>query len=247
MAQLKRITSILDNCSWRCSIPKPSSWATTTSAAAMELRDSIMFAVADDILERVDPRQPIVVNTTITGDGTSETRTISNTFKRLVKSRYAVFQIGYPTKEFCQMRSLADFEAMKDHGAAGGVTYFLLQEATDDNDDMIMRFYPVLPAGVQVSVTYVSENWIYNGVAPQAVFASDNNRSYLPHRLMEAGINYFFRKREGLDYVSDRAEYESELNRYANESAGVSTVGVDQKGRRWVFDIPVPDIIPPGP
>lgn len=244
MARIKTVASALTAAARRCSIAPPSAWATASSTAHVELRDQFMAQVVADILDRIDPPKPIAAATTLVGSG-SETYTLPSDFRRLTRSRFKIYQEGYPTKAFCAVESNGDYDAIKDQGAAGGVRYYRIY---DYQGAPAIDLLLAPSVGEDTVVNYVSENWIWNGTADTDEFTDDaTDYSYIPRELLVAGIVYRFREAKGLDYGDAMSEFETKLARYANRSNTTTVVGPSSGPRpnafAWVDA--VPDVIPP--
>lgn len=237
------VAEILTHAAKRCSVKEPNGWAAATAASAVELRDDIMFQVVEDILDRVDPPRPISKSATLTGDGTSETFTLPTDFRRLQRGRFAIFQTGYPTKQFVPVHDDGEYDAIKDQGLAGATFYYRINALQGAQS---IDIYNPPASGTTINLNYVSNRWIRDASSDDDEFQDDADISYLPKQLLSAGITYRFRERKGLDYGDVQQDFELQLARFANRNNTTRRIGPSQRDVRWVFDIPVPDFIPPG-
>lgn len=243
MGKLKTVASALTHAARRCSIKPPSAWATATANAHVEMRDQFLAQVVADVLDRIDPPKPLTAATTLAGAGV-ETYTLPADFRRLTRSRFKIYQEGYPTKAFCAVNSNGDYDAIKDQGAAGGVRYYRIY---DYQGAPAIDLLLAPSVGEDTVVNYVSENWIWNGTADTDEFTDDDNDiSYVPRELLVAGLVYRFREAKGLDYGDALSEFETRMARYANQSNNTTVVGPASGPRpnafAWVDA--VPDVIP---
>lgn len=68
--------------------------------------------------------------------------------------------------------------------------------------------------GKTIAFEYVSKNWtLDNTSTAQQKFAADDDTSILDEELLTMGLIWRFRKAKGLDFASELAEYQSEVNR----------------------------------
>ena len=79
---------------------------------------------------------------------------------------------------------------------------------------------PAPASGKSLIYEYISKNWVLNsaGTVSRSSFAADNDKPIFDDLLFELGVIAYFKRETGLDYTTDYAEYQSELDRvYAQD------------------------------
>lgn len=91
--------------------------------------------------------------------------------------------------------------------------YFLINSS--------MYFSPTA-AGVNATISYVSVNWIKADDGSEVSdWTSDDDSVLFPQRLLEKGILWRWRRKEGLDYADQLAEFEADLAAEIKANRGV--------------------------
>lgn len=238
------ISDVLARVARQCSVDAPSQWVTATDDDAVALRDDYLLETVDDILDRVDLPAPISAQTTITGDG-SETYTLPSAFKRLQRDALAVYETTTNRRACVPITDDGTWTHLKEMGTAGVERYFRL---SGYKGNWSISFYQNPASGVSITVSYVTENWMADsGGTTGSAFSDAGDVLLLPRDVVEAGMVYRFRRREGLPYDDKRLEYEAKLSRLSNDRRARRVVSFDGGGqRRRPWDVPVPDFIPEG-
>lgn len=234
------IAETLDSVALACSVKSPASWVSATSDEHVEIRDTFLRQTVKDISDRVDLPAPVGKLTTITGDG-SEEYSLPSDFRRMARSEWAVYETGllYPLVPVSQA---GEYEYIKDRGLAGAERYYLVEGYDGAHT---IKIYRAPTASITISVSYVSSAWMATaGGTVGAAFTADDDVLLLPQDLVETGVIYRFRRRNGLVYNDVQADYEAKISRASSDAKGLRRVafGTPQARRPW--DVPVPDYIP---
>ncbi len=233
------VVDILARAARQCSVLPPGNWLTATAQTSVEFLDFLSETI-DDIQERVDLTGPMSKTITITGDG-GEEYALPADFKRLHRSRFAVYEKQRTRRECIPVTSDGDWEYMKELGVAG-VNRYYRQRGYDGA--FVLDFYRPPETGIEISVSYVSTAWLTNGGTEKSNFTDSGDVCYLPRRLIEAGIVFRFRERKGLEFTDKQAEYEALLARMSNDTRGRRAINFGPVPQRNPWDVPVPDFIP---
>lgn len=237
------ITEVLKRCARQCSIDEPSSWLTATDEDQVALRDDFLLETVDDLLDRLDLPFPISAQTTITGDG-SETYSLPSSFRRLHRDPMAVYETTTNRRACIPVTDDGRWTHIKELGTAGAERYFRL--AGYDGNHSI-SFYQSPTSGISITVSYVTNNWkaTSSGTAG-STFTDSEDVLLLPRRVVEVGVVYRFRERNGLNAQAKRLEYEALVNRLSNDSRARRSINFGEPAARTrPWDVPVPDYIPP--
>lgn len=229
------ITEALDRVARQCSIKAPSSWVTATRTDHVELRDDFFAETIDDILERVDLASPIAAQTTITGDG-SETYALPSNFKRLQRDQLAVYDTSLDIP-CVPVTTDGEWTYLQDIGTAGVVRYYRL---TGYDGAWSISFYGA-PDGVDVTVSYITKNWMANASATAGdMFTDETDVLMLPRRVVEAGTVWRYRERRGLPYADKYNEYQLLLDRLSNDTRTrrMINMGGTNNNVRWQDLVP---------
>lgn len=228
------IVEALDRIARQCSVKAPSSWVTATQDAHVELRDDFLMETVDDILDRVDLPSPIGAQTTITGDG-SETYSLPSNFKRLHRTDLAVYDTQLD-RACVPVHSDGEYTYIKDQGTAGTIRFYKL---TGYDGNYSLSFYDEPSAGLTITVSYCTVNWMANGGTAGSMFTAEDDILLLPRRVVEAGTVWRFRERRGLPYTDKYNEYEVLMSRLINDSRGYRVIGMGEKPHvRWQDLVP---------
>ena len=236
------VVDILARVARQTSVTAPSSWLSASDPTVLELLDFLGETI-EDVQDRVDAVGPMSKNVTITGTGV-ETYTLPVDLWRLHRTPLAVYEQLRTRRGCVPISDDGTWQYMKDLGSAGAYRYYRLQ-GYDGN--YTIDFMRPLETGVTVVVGYMSTVWIKNGVTEKAAFTDAGDDCMLPRRLVESGTVWRFRRRAGLEYADARSEYEIEIARFANDTRGQRVVSFGDTPTRAPWDVPIPDVIPPGP
>lgn len=236
------ITDVLKRAARQCSVDEPSDWLSATDTEHVELRDDFLLETVEDISERVDLPAPIGASTVITGDG-SETYDLPSDFLRVQRDPMAVYETTRTRRALIPATNDSEWTHLKEIGATGAARFYRVT-GYDGNFDI--SIYSLAGTGVSVTVHYITNKWMAtSGGTAGNDFTDSGDVLLMPRRLVESGIVYRFRDRNGLPAASKRAEYEMLLQRYSQDSRGRKTVCFGEpyeQSRPW--DVPIPDQIP---
>jgi hypothetical protein len=84
-----------------------------------------------------------------------------------------------------------------------------------------MTFAPAL-TGQTVTATYVSRNWLANGVDRRERATTDADAPLFPRRLLTAGLIWMWRRAKSQQYQDQLAEFEAMLAQELNADRGVT-------------------------
>jgi len=236
------ISDALNRVARQCSIDTPTSWAGATDDEYLAIRDDFLLETVDDILERVDLPSPLGAQVTITGDG-SEDYDLPANFKRLQRDPMAVYETTTNRRACIPVPDDGTWTHIKELGTAGVERYYRLKGYAGN---WTIGFYQNPTAGVSITVSYVTKNWmVTDGGTQGAAFTSNDDILLLPRRLVEVGTVMRFRERNGLDFAPHRVEYETLINRFSNDSRTRRSINFGEPESRIApWDVPVPDWIP---
>lgn len=236
------VRDAMDDAALECAVKVPSSWIAATTQRTYQELFSILAIAADELLDRVDWPDPITVDTTLTGTAV-ENYDLPSDFKRLTHDEYCVYETTTTRRFGIPVTSNGEWTNLKQLGSAGGYRYYRL--SGDDEDGWQLGFYRPLETGTSVTVSYVSRNWLKKNGTAADTWENDTDTLMLPKRLLTLGVVWRWKKRKGLPYATDMAEYEARLARAANEHRGIRKITFGQPlNQRAPWDVPVPDFIP---
>ncbi|HPG23167.1 MAG TPA: hypothetical protein PLH75_10300 [Amaricoccus sp.] len=236
---MTRVRNVLDAIARQCSISTPANgWVAATQPQHVEIRDGFVRETVDNILDRIDFPEPVSESRVVTGIGAEE-QGLPTDFLRLHRQPLAVYHVE--RQEPCvAIHSDAEYEFLKTRGAAGARLHYRLHgyEANWKLD-----FYPIIPVGDTVMVSYVTRNWLMSGSTAGYSISTDEDIILLPRRLVEAGAIWRFRERKGLPFADKQTEYETLMVRYGRDSRTLRTTTYGDTGPYWPFNQPVPNVI----
>jgi hypothetical protein len=235
------VAEVMDEAARECSTTPPSSWITATTLSYMELKD-FLKQTAKELLDRIDWPDPIAQDYAVPGTGVPA-YALPAAFKRLTRDPMAVYETTGNRRACTPVTTNGVWTYLVEHNAAGGTRYF--RTSGDEDSGYEIEFFADLETGNEVTVSYISKNWLKSGGSPAAIWADVADTLLLPEDLIRMGVIWRFRRRKGLPYADRMAEYEAILARHANDSRIIRSVDMTGGSRkRNPFDIPVPDYIP---
>jgi hypothetical protein len=229
---------MLDSAARQCSLEPPDDWVGTTDPSYVELRDDFLASTVQDVLDRIDPPQPVSARETITGDG-SASYALPAAYSRMHRGEFAVYERTTTRRACVPVGSDGAWDYMQEFGSAGGTRYYRVTGYEGAHE---IEFYDELETGQVVVVNYVSRNWLADGGTPKAMLTEATDVLLMPSKLLETGVIWRFRQRKGIAFADAMASFEAHLARYSNNRIGT----IDMAGPRMAspWDIPVPDWIP---
>lgn len=145
-----------------------------------------------------------------TGTATSNPYTLPADFQRLIPGGAVRTASG----AFC--RSVTEGSQWSVIAASASVQPFFFARGDE------ILFAPV-SAAVSATVEYVSKNWVIGDpFAERDEFASDDDKTSFPERLLVKGIMWRWKRQKGLSYEDDLAEFEADLAQEVNADRGAS-------------------------
>lgn len=212
------ITDILDICAHQCGVEIPDSWITASGTAETDLRDMYLPQTVDDVLERVDWPEDIGAQTTISGDGTVE-HDLDASFLRMKRDPMAALETtDVLRRPMIPVKNAGDWTYLQEIELNGLDRYFRLK---GDVGAFKIDIFPALGTGDSAVLSWVSNSWAEDGAGTgKSEFNDPSDKSRLNRRLLEAGIVWRFRRREGLEYMDVYQEYENLLARYSTDLRG---------------------------
>jgi hypothetical protein len=193
-----------------------------------------------EIRDRVDVVGPMAKSVTITGTS-AENYDLPSDMVRLQRGEFSVYERLRIRRACVPISDDGQWQYLSELGTTGAERFYRLKGYIGA---WIIGFQRPLDTGLEVVVSYVSNEWIVNGSTKKAAFTDSSDASMLPRELIEAGIIYRFRQRKGLEYGDALGRYETQLARYLNDSRTIRRVNFGPKGVRSFRDIPLPDYIP---
>lgn len=245
------ITDALNRVARQCSVRPPSSWVTATRDDHVELRDDYLLQTVEDIQDRVDLPAPVgasvklseLTSTTTTDPvfGTIRAFTLPENFKRLHREEIAIYD-AEQDRPAVPVPQDGAFSFLKDTGTAGIVHYYQLS-GYDGNFTLTMYRDP--GASPNMVMHYNTVNWMASSAGVVgSVFATEEDVLALPRRVVEAGTVYRFRERRGLPYADKFSEYETYIQRLANDIRQRRKVSFGQPDKNVRWQDLVPSFIP---
>jgi hypothetical protein len=230
------VTDVLARAARECSVEPPSSWLSSTEVEHVELRDDFLLETVEDILDRASLPSPIGKQVVITGDG-SETYDLPADFRRLASDGMAVYETTTVQAPCIPIHSDGDWTRLKTEAFAGIDRYYRLSGYEGAN---AISFYREPTSGISITVSYVANLWMAAGGTPGNAFTDSEDIILFPRRLVEAGIVWRFRLRNGLGYEDKRLSYEAMLSRLNTDMNGRRSFSTTSRKRRhpWLSDVP---------
>lgn len=239
------VVDVLAAAARQCSIDEPSSWVSTTEEDAVALRDDFLVQEVEDILDRFDLPPPIGAQARITGssDATDAGFTLPDDFRRLQRDCLAVYETQ-PSRRVCvPISTEGEWTHIQEVGLAGVNRFYKLAGYAGN---WAIDFYQELPDAGEVKVSYITNNWMVDsGGTKGGAFTDPGDILLFPRKLVEAGIVWRFRERNGLPFEGKFLEHERLAQRMSNDrNARRSVVFSEDATVRQPWDVPVPDYIP---
>lgn len=234
------VVSVLDRIARQCGVKKPTSWVTATRQDHEEIRDDFFLEAIENVLDRFDLPSPIGAQEVIIGTG-AESYALPTAFRRLQRDENSVYEKTTVRRAGIPMASDGDWTYLKDHGLAGADRFYRL---TGYEGNFSIEFNRALAAGEEVTVSYVTNNWMADAdgtVGKRLAFGTD--ALLLPRLAVEAGTVWRFRERRGLPYEDKYKESEMHLARLSNDRNTMRTVSFGDTEYRKPWDVPVPSMI----
>lgn len=249
------VKDVLARVARQCSISAPSSWLTAGDDEYLELRDDFLQQTAEDVLDRLDLPAPISGLLSINSindvyspgvfqvgvyDGSGQ-YTLPSDFRRLHRDKMAVYENGATRRACVPVSEENIWTHITGIGVAGTYRFYKL---TGYEGNYSIFLYREPEGGLDVSVAYISNNWIANGGTLKSTFSDEADTTMIPRDVLEAGTILRWRERRGLPTDTAMKAYEVALARYSNDarSRRIVSFGGNDKMLRWQ-DV-VPDTIP---
>ena len=235
------VVDILNRAARHCSVTPPSSWLTANELEHVGLRDDYLLEAVEDVLDRIDMPTPIGKQYTIPSDG-SEVYALPSDFRRLARSDLAVYETTTTRRRAWPITSDGEWTNLKEIGSTGAERFYRL---SGYDGAWSIGFYDEPSAAIEMIVSYVSQLWVASSAgALKGALTDAGDVSLLPRRLLESGIVWRFRRRNGLAYEDVLREYEMHMQRMSDDTRGRRTIsyGATPSMRPW--QVPVPDFIP---
>lgn len=208
------IKDSMDDVARECGVAVPSLWASNTDDTYVQIK-MYMRQAASEMLERID-WQDCTLNQVITGSGTNS-YPLNEDFKRPTRDFNTVFGNSPQRWAFAPITTNGDWTQLQSWGALS--TYFYRFTGTD------IQFSQTINSPDQITLAYVTKNWINSGGNRVAAWTDDADTSYLPGRLLELGTIWRWKRKMGLDYASVLGEYETELSRRSADDRQQQKIG----------------------
>ena len=191
------LAEIIDNVCKEVGLETPATLVGSTDQTARELLHHAVEA-SEEIARRVDWGE-LRFTETITGDGVSYQFALPDSFSRLTRGTAVTFS-GVPVRGGLSEDEWADLTP-----AEGTPRFFRLR-------GKIIELYPYPASGVEGTVSYQSENWSSAGLN---YWAADDDKTIIPHQLLQKGIVWRWRRQKGEDYSDYLAEFEAAMQDYS--------------------------------
>jgi len=233
------VAEVMDDVALECSTTPPTSWITANSGSYSELKLFLRQTV-EELLDRVDWANPLCIDYVITGTG-DETYAMPSDFKRLTRDPMAVLETTNTRRPVRPVTTNGAWTNLETLGASGSERYYRL--SGDEQAGYSLSFFQPPIAGVSITASYITKNWLKIGSTAGAVWSDVAATLLLPRKIVEMGIIWRFRRRKGFDYTDRKSEYEANLMRLANEARQIRTISFGDRPTMRPFEIPVPDYI----
>lgn len=238
------VKTILDRAARRVSVRTPTDWYLANTDTALDLKDCLA-ETAREILDRVDLPSPITLDHEIYGSG-GEEYALPNTFLRLTRDQLAVYE-NSATRRYCiHVPSNGGWTHLKQQGGAGVERYF--RTYGDEGAGFKIAFFQPLGANDQVTVSYVTRNWLRSsgGILGEEIGAA-TDVVLIPEEIAFLGTVWRFRRIKGMSFGDINAEYEIRVSRAINDGRGLRTINMGGRDAPVKpMEIPTPDFIPIG-
>ena len=241
------ITAVLNRVARECSVDAPSQWITATDEDHVAIRDDFLIETVDDILNRGDPAAPFGAQIAVTGADSYVSGSgyaLPSDFRRLQRGEMAVYETT-PSRRVCTpVIGDGEWTHVQEVGLAG-VTRFYQINGYPEN--WYIDFYQTLAnTSDSVTVSYVTNNWmISSGGTKGSAFTDAGDILLMPRMLVETGMVYRFRERNGLPFEQVYARHQMHLARFLNDGRTRRKIRFGPNAiLREPWDVPVPDYIP---
>jgi hypothetical protein len=233
------IKDSMDDVARECGVAVPSLWAANTDDTYQSLK-MYMYQTARELLQRVD-WQLCNLNQVITGTGV-DTYALNSDFKRPTRGTNTVYGNSPQRWAFAPITSNGDWTKLQSWGALS--TYFYQFTGTD------LQFSQVINSPDEITLSYITKNWISSGGSRTDAWTTDLDLSYLPVELLYLGTVWRWKRKQGLDYASIMGEFETELTRYSNDDRNQQKISFNKTLPDRLltpYDITPPGILGPAP
>lgn len=200
------IKDAMDDVARECGVSVPSLWASNTDDTYQQLK-MYMRQTAAEMLDRID-WQNCTLNEVITGAAT-DTYALPTNFKRPTRDGNTVYGNSPQRWAFAPITTNGDWTQLQSWGALS--TYFFRFTGTD------IQFSQTINSPDEITLAYVTKNWIFSGSSRTDTWTADTDTSYLPVSILQLGCIWRWKRKMGLDYASILGEYETELSRASQD------------------------------
>lgn len=192
------LLTIAANIAFDVGIEEPAVVVSSTDREVEELLAFINDAGVE-LARRVD-WGALTTSATVTGDGTTASKTVNAAAMKLTSGVTATNSGGGI------VRPLSRPEWNTLTLTEGTPRYFLLEGTS-------ISFFPYLASADTCTVYYQTENWTDAGAAS---FAADTESPLFPEDILEKATIARWRRQKGMPYQDQEAEYEAALAQYAD-------------------------------
>jgi len=193
------IVEIARNVGREVSVTAPETIVGNSDATAIDFLNTITKA-CEEVSRRVDWGD-LEAETSFSGTGAKTTYILPVDFSRLTQGASVLTQAGNPVRG-----GLSNDEWRLLEASTATPRYFHISGSG-------ISFWPYLPSGETVSLTYQSKYFTNSGFD---VFSADDDTLKIPHEVVEKCAIYKWRRRTGQSYADYEAEYEASLADYAS-------------------------------
>jgi len=236
------IVDALNRIARQVSVEAPTNWITAAATEHVEIRDDFLPEVVDEILQRKDLPAPFSAQYVLPTDG-SETYAMPADFLRMQRAPMSVYESLGTRRALVPVSDDGVWTHLKSVGSTGITRYYRLRGYPANWQ---MDVYREPTAAQTITVSYVTTRWMAtSGGALGSAFTNLGDVLLFPRRLIETGVVARWRMRKGIPAEGSAMEFESELNRFSQDSRTRRVInfgGPDSDMQ--IPDIPVPDFIP---
>jgi hypothetical protein len=189
-----------DDAAGECGVALASSWLGSSEDALTCQR--FIRAISRDIIDR---HEWVGASSTVTLSAASTTSVFAlpANLDRIQKNEKAVYDVS-SRSPVMPVNNDSDWQEKITYGISGACRYY--RRVSEG-----IEFFPALPAGSSVKLSYVSNNWIKGGKSDWTDEATDT--PIFPSQLIRFGLIYRWRRQKGLRFQDEQAEYEAILAR----------------------------------
>lgn len=229
------INDEVEDAALECGLGSRSGWIAATDDSARQIV-RLLPVIARDLLDRHDWSG---ASKTADVEPVAEqaTWTLPSDFNRLQRGDNAVYEVSPNRRPIIPIAGDGSWNETTAWGYAGAQRFYR-------RTGTAIEFYRPLPAGSEVKIAYVSNNWI---IGNKAEWTDAADVAVFPSGLLRFGIIYRWRKQKGMRYADEQSEYETILARAIGDDRPRRSISYGRSNMQThPMRVPIPDFIGDG-